>query len=576
MLQYTPPIDDIEFVLFEVLDAKREWLESGEELTSDLASSILNECGKLTRDLLSPLSASSDQEGARWEDGNVVAPKGFAEAVQSICDGGWLGIAGNPQYGGQGLPKVLTTPIEEMFWASNTNLWLYVALTYGATYCIDLHASEELKAEYLPLMYEGKATGAMALTESHAGTDLGLLRTKAEPLEEGRYKISGTKIFITSGEHELTDNIVHLVLARIVDAPSGTRGISLFLVPKYHKDAAGNQVRNGFSSGSIEHKMGIRGSATSVINYEDSIGYLVGEPNRGLNCMFAMMNTARLSVGTQGLGLADKGYQAAASYAKERLQGRAITGPRNAEGPADPIVEHPDVRRMLMTQRAYTEGSRAFAMFVAQCFDRSLRAKDEETRERNSRYVDLLTPITKAFITDRAMDSVLLAQLCFGGHGYIQETGIEQVVRDTRISQIYEGTNGIQAMDLIGRKVVMDNGNTVNRLIEELSSTDIDVAFAEAVSQSFEIWRDVTAWLCEKSPADFELPGAVAADFMSLSGHVLYAYLWARMSFCDNDEHGKSLTAEFYFSKLLPIVESLQVAIRNGSKSLTQPASDWF
>lgn len=576
MLQYTPPIDDIEFVLFEVLDAKREWLDSDKEITTELASSILNECGKLTRDLLSPLSAPSDLEGARWEDGNVVAPEGFAEAVQSVCEGGWLGIAGNPEYGGQGLPKVLITAIEEMFWASNTNLWLYVALTYAASYCIDLHASDELKAEYLPMMYEGKATGAMALTESHAGTDLGMLRTKAEPMEDGRFKISGTKIFITSGEHELTDNIVHLVLARIVDAPSGTRGISLFLVPKYHKDAVGNQVRNGFSSGSIEHKMGIRGSATSVINYEDSIGYLVGEPNRGLNCMFAMMNTARLSVGSQGLGLADRGYQAAASYAKERLQGRAITGPRNAKGPADPIIEHPDVRRMLMTQRAYTEGSRAFAMFVAQCIDRSLHAKDEEARERNARYVDLLTPIAKAFITDRAMDSVLLAQLCFGGHGYIQETGIEQVVRDTRISQIYEGTNGIQAMDLIGRKVVLDNGNTVNRLIEELSNTDIDVAFAAEVSRSLAIWRDVTAWLCEKSPADFELPGAAAADYMSLSGHVLYAYLWARMSFCDNEERGKSLTAEFYFSKLLPIVESLQITIRNGSNSLTQLASDWF
>ena len=314
MLQDTPPIADIEFLLNDVFDANSEWKLFGDELSTELVSAILNECGKLTRDVMAPLSQPADQEGAKWENGTVIAPTGFKEAITTIGEGGWLGISGNPVYGGQGLPKMLTSALDEMFWGSNSNLWLYVALTSGACYCIDEHASEELKQNYLPMMmYDGAATGAMALTESHAGTDLGMLRTKAESMGDDRYKINGTKIFITSGEHELTENIVHLVLARLVDAPSGTRGISLFLVPKYLDDESGNRIRNGFASGSLEHKMGIRGSATSVINYEDAIGYLVGEPNRGLNCMFTMMNYARLSVGNQGLGLAERGYQAAAS-----------------------------------------------------------------------------------------------------------------------------------------------------------------------------------------------------------------------------------------------------------------------
>ena len=576
MLNYTPPINDIEFVLYEVLNADSEWRKYDADLAPELASSILNECGKITQDLMAPLSQSADQEGARWVDGKVIAPSGFKEAVSEIGGGGWLSVTGNPIYGGQGLPKMLTAALDEMFWASNSNLWLYVALTSGASYCIDLHATEELKAKYLPLLYEGKATGAMALTESHAGTDLGMIRTRAEPTSDDRFKINGTKIFITSGEHELTENIIHLVLARIVDAPSGTRGISLFLVPKYLEDASNGSIRNGFSSGSIEHKMGIRGSATSVINYEDAIGYLVGEPNRGLNCMFAMMNYARLSVGSQGLGLADRAYQAAASYAKERLQGRSSSGPKNEGGVADPIIVHPDVRRMLLTQRAYTEGSRAFAMFVARCIDRSVNTQESSDRERQQRYVELLTPIAKAFITDRAMESVLLAQQCFGGHGYIQETGMEQIVRDTRISQIYEGTNGIQAIDLVGRKVLQDNGQTVQQLIEELSHTEVDPAFADELATAYETWRETTAWICDQARDDPELASAIATEYMNLSGHVLYAYLWARMSLCDTGDLGKSLLAEFYYAKLLPQIGAHNASIMKGSKPLMEPASDWF
>ena len=577
MTPYTPPVEDIEFLLYDVFDVDDEWSDQDVPLDRDLALSILTECGRVARDVMAPLSSSGDQEGARWEDGQVYAPSGFRNAFDLLAAGGWLGTAGNPEYGGQGLPKALTSSLEEMFWGANSNLWLYAALTAGASYCIDDHASNELKSKFLPAMYEGRWTGAMALTESHAGTDLGMLRTSAKHVADNTYKLSGTKIFITSGEHDLAENIVHLVLARIEGAPQGTRGISLFLVPKFLLDDQGAVgARNGFASGSIEHKMGIRGSATSVINYDDAIGYLVGEPNAGLRCMFTMMNYARLSVGVQGLGLSERAYQMAVTYTKERLQGRAPSGPVNEEAAADAIIEHPDVRRMLLTQRALTEGSRAFSIFAAVHLDRAHRGHDPKAAELSARYVELLTPIAKAFITDRGMECTLLAQQCFGGHGYIAETGIEQVVRDARISQIYEGTNGIQALDLIGRKVLQDGGRTLGDLIADLRQAELDPVYADKTVAALDQWLELSVWIGEHSASDPNLPGAVAVDYLNVGGYALYAWLWARMSLLDRGDRGKKLLAQFYFDQLLPRLAYHASVIKNGSAAITTPSSDWF
>lgn len=576
MTTYRPPVDDVEFLFYDVFKLDEAWSRQGSPLDRDLARAVLEECGRVARDVMAPLSQSADREGATWEDGHVYAPSGFKDAFNVLATGGWLGTAGNPDFGGQGMPKALTTAVEEMFWGANTNLWLYAALTSGASYCIDAHASAELKRRFLPAMYEGRWTGAMALTESHAGTDLGLLRTRASHIEGDRYAISGTKIFITSGEHDLASNIVHLVLARIDDAPRGTRGISLFLVPKFRVDDQGGlSARNGFASGSIEHKMGIRGSATSVINYDAAEGYLIGEANAGLRCMFTMMNYARLSVGVQGLGLSERAYQMASAYAKERKQGRAPSGPIDVNNEADAIVEHPDVRRMLLTQRALTEGSRAFTIFVAMHLDRA-QSGDGELATQSARYVELLTPIAKAFITDRAMEAALLAQQCFGGHGYIAETGIEQVVRDARISQIYEGTNGVQAMDLLGRKVLLDGGTTLNALLAELRQDDLDPEFAQSVASAFDLWVRVSEWLGARAADDPNLAGTAATDYLDLAGYALYAWLWAKMSKSDANARGKTMLARFYFARLLPRANYHATAIMSGSAAVSAPPADWF
>ncbi len=576
MTSYTPPIADLEFLLYDVFDVERDWQRQATSLDRDLVRSVLDECGRIARDVMAPLSSSADQEGATWRDGDVTAPSNFREAFSVLALGGWLGTAGNPEFGGQGMPKTLTTAIEEMFWAANTNLWLYGALTSGAAFCVDVHASTDLKAKYLPPMHEGRWTGAMALTESHAGTDLGMLRTQATPIEGNVYSITGTKIFITSGEHDLAENIVHLVLARIDGAPQGTSGISLFLVPKFLVNEQGAiGERNGFTSGGIERKMGIRGSATSVINYEGAVGYLIGEPNAGLRCMFTMMNYARLSVGVQGLGLGDRAYQMAAAYAKERVQGRASPGSVDLRRPADPIVEHPDVRRMLLTQRAFTEGSRAFSMFVAIHLDREQVAPPDAAK-KSSHYVELLTPIAKAFITDRAMETALLAQQCFGGHGYIVDTGIEQIVRDVRISQIYEGTNGIQALDLLGRKVLQNNGQTVATLVEELRQAEVDPAHVSKVHDALDLWLETTEWISARARSDQALVGAAAVDYLNVAGYTIYAWLWARMSFCDTKSRGKTELANFYFDRLLARANHHATIVKSGSASLMAPDSVWF
>ncbi|MDN6876740.1 acyl-CoA dehydrogenase family protein, partial [Pseudomonas citronellolis] len=478
MPDYKAPLRDMRFLLTDVFDAPALWRRLpalAERVDADTAEAILEEAAKITGGLLAPLNRSGDEQGAQWKDGAVSTPAGFREAYATYAEGGWVGLAGNPDFGGLGMPKMLSVQFEEMVYAANASFALYSTLSAGACLALDAHASEALKQKYLPAMYEGRWAGSMCLTEPHAGTDLGLIRTRAEPQADGSYKISGTKIFITGGEQDLTENIIHLVLAKLPDAPAGSRGISLFLVPKVLVGDDGSLgARNPVSCGSIEHKMGIKASATCVMNFDGATGWLVGEPNKGLAAMFTMMNYERLSIGIQGIGCAEMSYQAAVGYARERIQSRAPTGPVAKDKAADPIIVHPDVRRMLLTMKALTEGGRAFATYLGQQLDIAKYGDDAEERARAEGLVALLTPVAKAFFTDTGLESCVHGQQVFGGHGYIREWGQEQLVRDVRIAQIYEGTNGIQALDLVGRKVLANGGELLALFAGEIR------AFAEA------------------------------------------------------------------------------------------------
>ena len=566
MLRYAPPAEDMAFVLFDLFNADAEWARHPAFAEADraLAVAVLGEAGKLAVAELLPTYQSSDAEGARWADGHVTAPTGFKAAFAALAGGGWFGVSGDPAHGGQGLPKMLTLLVEEMFWAANTNLYLYGALTTGAALCVNAHGDAAVQRRYLPHLYSGAWTGAMALTEPHAGTDLGLIRTRAAPRGDGTYALTGTKIFITSGEHDLAENIVHLVLAKLPDAPPGSRGISLFLVPKHlPADVAPerNDRRNGFASRSIEHKMGIRGSATSMIEYDDAIGHLIGAPNRGLACMFTMMNHARVSVGVQGVGLAELAYQNAVAYARERVQGRAATGPKDPSAEADPILVHPDVRRMLLTQRAFTEGGRALAAYVGLMLDRAAHAADPTAQQT----VDLLTPVAKAFLTDRGLECALLAQQTFGGHGYIQEHGVEQIVRDVRISQIYEGTNGVQALDFTARKVLRDGGKALRHLLDQLRADPVPTEFHEPLQAALRAVEQAAQTIARAAADDPDVPGAVCADFLELTGLAIYAWLWARMAQVAGERLGKRAVARFFYAKLLPKTVALERGIAAGA-----------
>jgi alkylation response protein AidB-like acyl-CoA dehydrogenase len=562
-MEYHPPRDDQAFLLFCLFDVKRAWRDIGAfgEFGDDLIRAVIDESGKLASQAIAPLNEPGDREGCRLEDGQVRTPAGFREAFAALAEGGWLGLSGNPEFGGQGMPKLLGCLIEEMFWAANASLYLYGTLTVGGSICIDAHGSAAQKARYLPRLYAGEWTAAMALTEAHAGTDLGIMRTRAEPHPDGTYRITGNKIFITSGDHDLADNIVHLVLARLPDAPEGTRGISLFIVPKYLPDEDGSAgERNAFAAGSLEHKMGIHGSATCVMNYDGATGFLVGEENQGLAAMFTMMNYERLSVGLQGLGAGELAYQAAVRYARERLQGRSPSGPVNTDGPADPLLVHADVRRMLLTMRALSEGGRAFAMFVGMQLDRGKYAGDSQAQA----WSELLTPIAKAFLTDRGFECAVLAQQVFGGHGYVVEWGVEQIVRDARIAQIYEGTNGVQAMDLINRKVIRDGGETLKGLLDHLRGAELGPAHREAVAAALRRVEEVTAAVLSRAGDDVDLPGAVATDYLDLLGYALYAWLWARMADAAPDDAfgaAKRQTAAFFFARLLPRTLALEQSV---------------
>jgi alkylation response protein AidB-like acyl-CoA dehydrogenase len=578
MLEYKAPERDIEFLLFDLFKVQERWAEvpALAEVSEELARAVISEAGRVAGEVLAPINQSGDDAGCTWEDGVVSTPPGFKAAFAEMAGGGWLGLAGNPEYEGQGMPKVLGCVIEEMFWAANTSLYLYGTLTAGCCICIDSHGTEEQKRTYLPKLYSGQWSGAMDLTEPHAGSDLGIIRTRAVPHADGSYRISGTKIFITSGEHDLAENIVHLVLAKLPDAPAGSKGISLFIVPKYLPDGDdGIGGRNGVASGSIEHKMGIRGSATNVMNFDEAVGYMVGEPNQGLACMFSMMNYERLSVGLQGLGAGELAYQQAASYARDRLQGRSSTGPKNPDGPADSLLVHADVRRMLLTVRSLTEAGRAFALFTGMQLDLAKHNGDEQAH----RISELLTPIAKAFLTDRGFDAAVIAQQVFGGHGFIKEWGAEQIVRDARIGQIYEGTNGIQASDLIGRKVLRDGGATLNALLDGFEIASVNEVYRSDLEDAFTRVRNALEHVKANANEDPDLPGAVATDFLDLVGYSLYAWFWAQMGTAAGEDEfgrGKRECAAFYFARILPRILGLEASILSSSACVMGMAEDAF
>lgn len=584
MADYKAPLRDMRFVLNEVFEVSKLWAELpalAEVVDEETANAILEEAGKVTAGIIAPLNRSGDEEGCTWTNGAVKTPDGFPQAYKTYAEGGWVGVGGDATFGGMGMPKVISAQVEEMVNSANLSFGLYPMLTAGACLSINAHASEELKEKYLPNMYAGVWAGSMCLTEPHAGTDLGIIRTKAEPQADGSYKVSGTKIFITGGEHDLTENIIHLVLAKLPDAPAGPKGISLFLVPKFMVDAAGSLGEaNSLSCGSIEHKMGIKGSATCVMNFDGATGYIIDAPNRGLAAMFTMMNYERLGVGIQGLSTGERSYQSAIEYARERIQSRAPTGPVATDKAADPIIVHPDVRRMLLTMKSLNEGGRAFSSYVAMQLDTAKFSEEPATRKRAEELVALLTPVAKAFLTDVGLETTIHGQQVFGGHGFIREWGQEQLVRDCRITQIYEGTNGIQALDLVGRKVIGSGGAFYQHFADEMKaftdSADTSLAeFVEPLKGAVSILEQMTADLLERAKTNPNEVGAASVEYLHAFGYTAYAYMWALMARTalskqgEDDFYASKLgTARFYFARILPRIHSLSASVKAGSESL--------
>ncbi|MBC3384772.1 acyl-CoA dehydrogenase C-terminal domain-containing protein [Pseudomonas sp. SWRI12] len=584
MADYKAPLRDMRFVLNEVFEVAKLWAQLpvlADTVDAETVEAILEEAGKVTSKSIAPLSRSADEEGCHWADGAVTTPAGFPQAYKTYAEGGWVGVGGDPVYGGMGMPKAVSAQVEEMVNSASLSFGLYPMLTAGACLSINAHASEELKATYLPNMYAGVWAGSMCLTEPHAGTDLGIIRTKAEPQADGSYKVSGTKIFITGGEHDLTENIIHLVLAKLPDAPAGPKGISLFLVPKFMVNADGSLgARNAANCGSIEHKMGIQASATCVMNFDEAVGYLVGEPNKGLAAMFTMMNYERLGVGIQGLATGERSYQNAVEYARDRLQSRSPTGAQNKDKVADPIIVHPDVRRMLLTMKASNEGGRAFSTYVAMQLDTAKFSEDPVTRKRAEDLVALLTPVAKAFLTDLGLETTVHGQQVFGGHGYIREWGQEQLVRDVRITQIYEGTNGIQALDLVGRKIVGSGGAFYRLFADEIrhftatASGDLE-EFIKPLNGAVDTLDELTDWLLDRAKSNPNEIGAASVEYLQAFGYTAYAYMWALMARAasgkenQDDFYASKLgTARFYFARLLPRIHSLSASVKAGSESL--------
>ena len=596
MQTYSAPLRDMRFLLHEVLDSGQiSSLPGFQEATPDVFDAILEEGAKFCENQLLPLNRIGDEEGCTFENGLVRTPSGFKSAYEAFVKNGWHSIATNPDYGGQGLPEVLSFVFEEMVCSTNLAFGVYPLLSRGAATTIEAHASEELKNTYLPHLGSGTWTGTMCLTESHCGTDLGLIRTKAEPNDDGTYKVSGTKIFITAGEHDLSDNIVHLVLAKLPDAPKGVKGISLFIVPKF---LPGNDQkigqRNNVTCGSIEKKMGIHGSATCVLHFDEAKAWLVGKPHKGLSMMFTMMNGARLGVGLQGLGLGEVAYQSAASYAKERRQGKSIGEKSKAEDSADPIIVHPDVRLMLLNAKALNEGARALAYKTAINIDIANKHGDPSARKDADEYVQLMTPVIKAFLTDNGSYAANLAVQVHGGHGYIREHGMEQFVRDARIAQIYEGTNGIQALDLVGRKLGVDMGRLLkhffhpaSKFIEENKDNDDLRDLVKPLSTSFNQLQQITLLIAQRGLSDPEEAGAAATDYLRAFGLVAVGHMWAEMAKTANGKimngykgdkyyEEKIKTAEFYMKRVLPESAGLFLKIKSGKETLMAPSIESF
>lgn len=593
---YRAPVEDMRFLLHDFLDlGKYSNLPGFADATPDVIDAILEEGAKLAEEVLFPLNQSGDEEGCHWKDGVVTTPKGFDAAYKTFVEGGWTGLTCEQEHGGQGLPNVLGIAFSEMIVSANMAFGTYPGLTRGAYEAIKRHGDATQKRTYLPRMASGEWSGTMNLTEPHCGTDLGLIRTKAEPQADGSYRITGTKIFISAGEHDLVPNIIHLVLARLPGAPEGTRGISLFIVPKFLVNADGSLgKRNGVVCGSIEKKMGIKGSATCVMNYDNATGYLIGEKNRGMRAMFTMMNEARLGVGVQGLGLSEVAYQNAAKYAKERTQGRSVTGAKDTEKQADPIIVHPDVRKMLLTARAFNEGARALAYWTALHVDLAHNHPDEEARAAAEDLLALMTPVVKAYLTDTGFESSNWALQCFGGHGYIRENGMEQYVRDGRITQLYEGTSGIQALDLVGRKLPLGTGRLLRQFFHPVDSFiqgNLDnPALKDIVpnlAKSFARLQQATAYIAEQGLKDPEEAAAAASDFLKMFGLVAMGYMWAQMAAMAAQKLGngagnklfyerKLHLARFFMDKILPDTSSLLSRITAGGASLMAMEADAF
>lgn len=595
MPEYKAPLRDISFVMNELLESEKlfQTLPGYEEATEDLMDAIVEEGAKFAEHVLSPLNQIGDEEGCQWSEEGVKTPSGFADAYKQYVENGWPALSADIEAGGQGMPNMLGIVINELAGTANWPWFMYPGLSHGAVKTIEEHGDAGQKEKYLTKLVAGAWTGTMCLTEAHCGTDLGLLRTKAEPLDDGSYAITGTKIFISAGDHDMAENIVHIVLARLPDAPEGTAGISLFIVPKFNVNEDGSVGdRNTVQCASIEKKMGIHGNATAVLNFDGAKGFLIGRPNKGLNCMFTFMNTARIGTAIQGLASAELSYQGALTYAKERLAMRSLTGPKNPDGPADPIIVHPDVRRMLLTQKALAEGSRALLYFLAQQGDVVDKGNEEQAKAADD-LLALLTPIGKAFVTEAGFEAANLGVQVYGGHGFIREWGMEQIVRDSRISTLYEGTTGIQALDLMGRKVLGSGGKLLlgfTAIIDEFCEANAgeeDAEFVGVLKPYKDEWLELSMKIGQAAMENPDEAGAAAVDYLMYSGYVTLAYFWARMAVlarqkiaaADGDTsfyEAKLHTARFYFARLLPRTLTYKQTMLSGADNLMQMPEAMF
>ncbi|MCL1114448.1 acyl-CoA dehydrogenase C-terminal domain-containing protein [Shewanella basaltis] len=596
MPEYKAPIRDVKFVMQELLDCDSHYQHLGyHDASLDMVDAIIAEAAKLTEEVVAPLNQIGDQQGCTWKDGVVTTPDGFKQAYAQYVEGGWPTLSQSEEFGGQGLPHSLNISIAELFSSANHSFAMYPGLSHGALATIEAHGTEAQKQQFMPNLVDGKWTGTMCLTEPHCGTDLGMLRTKAELQADGTYSLSGTKIFISAGEHDLSENIVHIVIARIPGSPEGNKGISLFIVPKFNVTEDGTIAdRNGVNCGSIEHKMGINGNATCVINFDGATGHLIGEPNRGLKCMFTFMNAARIGVANEGVAAAEASFQGALAYAKDRLQMRSISGVKNPTGPADPIIVHPDVRRMLLTQKSIAEGGRALVAYLAQLVDIGHAEKDEAVKADAEAKLALLTPIAKAFLSELGFECTSHGVQIFGGHGFIKEWGMEQLMRDTKISCLYEGTTGIQALDLLARKIIGTQGEILKPFSKDVTvfcQQNMDnpamAEFIKPIMAYAKEWHELTVLIGGKAMKNPDEIGGASVDYLMYAGYVTLAYFWAKMAKVAQDKlaagtteaafyEAKIKTAQFYMQRMLPRAKGHAACIANGVDSMMALASEDF